>query len=134
MNQKLEKEEEEKKKKECNELEKCTSKPSIIEYKPRKTYLANRMNKSVDFSISDTNNNQKKVPIFEKLYSLRKIYDQKKVKNDEGEDMKDKFNTNHSFKEKNNNNINHSKKNHIKGLQKIYNNIWKKTNKIISII
>ena len=71
------------------------------------------MNKSVDFSISDTNNNQKKVPIFEKLYSLRKIYDQKKVKNDEGEDMKDKFNTNHSFKEKNNNNINHSKKNNI---------------------
>ena len=95
------------------ELKKCTSKPSIIEYKPRKTYLANRMNKSVDFSISNTNNNQKKVPIFEKLYSLRKIYDQKKVKNDEGEDMKDKFNTNHSFKEKNNNNINHSKKNII---------------------
>ena len=95
------------------ELKKCTSKPSIIEYKPRKTYLANRMNKSVDFSICGTNNNQKKVPIFEKLYSLRKIYDQKKVKNDEGEDMKDKFNTNHSFKEKNNNNINHSKKNII---------------------
>ena len=42
------------------ELKKCTSKPSIIEYKPRKTYLANRMNKSVDFSISDTNYNQKK--------------------------------------------------------------------------
>ena len=101
--------------KRIKEEKKCTLNPKITEYKPRKIYLQNRLNKSVDmtydYRINDIN---KKVPIYERLYSLRKIYNQKKIKLDENEELENKLNSKPSFKEiknksksknKNNNNI-----------------------------
>ena len=92
------------------EIKKCTLRPKINEYKPRKSYLNNRLNKSVDISI---NNNNKKISIFERLYSLRKIYNQKKIKLDENEELGTKFNSKRSYKD-NNNNISNSKNKVIK--------------------
>ena len=88
--------------KEVKEQKKCTLKPQILKYKPRRTnYLENRMNKSVDI----TNINQrKKIPIYERLYSLRKIYNQKKIKlnddnNNDNSEIENKFNSKRSFNE-----------------------------------
>ena len=91
------------------EIKKCTLRPKINEYKSRKSYMKDRLNKSVD--ISNINNN-KKIPIFERLYSLRKIYNQKKIKLDENEELGTKFNSKPSYKD--NNNINNSKNKVIK--------------------
>ena len=86
--------------KRIKEEKKCTLNPKITEYKPRKIYLQNRLNKSVDmtydYRINDIN---KKVPIYERLYSLRKIYNQKKIKLDESEELENKLNSKPSFKE-----------------------------------
>ena len=86
--------------KRIKEEKKCTLNPKITEYKPRKIYLQNRLNKSVDmtydYRINDIN---KKVPIYERLYSLRKTYNQKKIKLDENEELENKLNSKPSFKE-----------------------------------
>ena len=86
--------------KRIKEEKKCTLNPKITEYKPRKIYLQNRLNKSVDmtydYRINDLN---KKVPIYERLYSLRKTYNQKKIKLDENEELENKLNSKPSFKE-----------------------------------
>ena len=86
--------------KEVKEKKKCTSKPQILKYKSKRAaYIQNRMNKSVDI----TNINQRrKIPIYERLYSLRKIYNQKKIKvDDNNEETEERFNSKRSFDEKN---------------------------------
>ena len=90
--------------KEVKEQKKCTLKPQILKYKSRRAkYIENRMNKSVDI----TNINQRKrIPIYERLYSLRKIYNQKKIKLNEDNDnnnseIENKFNSKRSFNENN---------------------------------
>ena len=78
------------------EIKKCTLRPKITEYKPRKSHKKNRLNKSVD--VNNINNNNKKIPIFERLYSLRKIFNQKKIKLEENEELESKFNSKRSYK------------------------------------
>ena len=78
--------------KRIKEEKKCTLNPKITEYKPRKIYLQNRLNKSVDMTYNyRINNINKKVPIYERLYSLRKTYNQKKIKLDENKEIEKKL-------------------------------------------
>lgn len=82
------------------EEKKCTLIPKINEYKPRRIYLQNRLNKSVDYS-SSTIDNDKKVPRYEKLYALRKINNTKKITLEEEEQLGDKYNSKRSFQDSN---------------------------------
>ena len=96
------------------EIKKCTLNPKIIEYKPRKLYSKNRLNKSVDITSSyKINDINKKVPRYERLYSLRKIYNYKKIKVNEDEELGNKYNSRGAFKEKKNKSKNKNMKQKI---------------------
>ena len=80
----------------------CTLIPKIIKYRPRKSDLKKRLNKSVDISSNlkiEDNDINKKVPVYERLYSFRKIYNQKKIQLEENKKLGNKYNTKLSVKE-----------------------------------
>ena len=82
--------------------------PKINEDRP--SYLNDRLNKSVDLEI----------PVYERLYNLRKINNKKKIKLEENEQLGSKFNSKRSFKNVNNNdNININLKNRNGGKNRV---------------
>ena len=100
------------------ELHKCQSKPKIIKYKLRNKYIENRMNKSVDItSLNRNQNNKITIPIYERLYGFRKIYNVKKIVLPR-DSSANRFNSKNSLRDKNNSKDN--SQNNIKNYKNIY--------------
>ena len=72
------------------EEKKCTLTPKIKKYRTKKYFIIKKLNKSFDLTPIYYN---EKIPIYERLYSLRKIYNHKKIKTRNNKGSKEKYNS-----------------------------------------
>ena len=93
------------------EEKKCTLTPKITKYRRKNHFIKDKMNKSVDLT---SNYNNEKIPIYERLYRLRKIYNHKKIKPENNDEFEEKIDSKNQLKDNKSNSANKNSKSNSK--------------------